>query len=106
MFANNPKYVDYDETKNELRLSKLLKNKGWYGLDWDERYPNGGKLEWLFELVDDAGLRQKIQDASDKKIEVSYFEYDWTLNSQAEPGKAPPKTKSSAKSGSGGGPDE
>ena len=106
LFANNPKYVDYDETKNELRLSKLLKNKGWYGLDWDERYPNGGKLEWLFELVDDAGLRQKIQDASDKKIEVSYFEYDWTLNSQAEPGKAPPKTKSSAKSGSGGGPDE
>ena len=106
LFANNPKYVDYDETKNELRLSKLLKNKGWYGLDWNERYPNGGKLEWLFELVDDAGLRQKIQDASDKKIEVSYFEYDWTLNSQAEPGKAPPKTKSSAKSGSGGGPDE
>ena len=115
LFANSPTYVAFDQSKNELKLSPIL---SWYGDDWNECYPKGGKLEWLHGLIDidikgndellnaQKNLLQKIQDASDKKIKVSYFKYDWTLNSQAEPGKAPPKTKSSAKSGSGGGPDE
>ena len=103
LFANNRTYVDCDQNKNELKLSQIL---NWYGDDWNERFPNGGKLEWLSGLVEDSALKQAIQDASDKKITVSYFDYDWTLNSQAEPGKAPVKNKSTAKSGSGGGPDE
>ncbi len=103
LFANNRTYVDFDQTKNELKLSPIL---DWYGEDWDERYPNGGKIKWLFDLVEDSALKQSLQNTSEQKLAVSYFEYDWTLNSQAEPGKGPPKTKSSAKSGSGGGPDE
>ena len=115
LFANNRKYVDYDQSKNVLKLNPILK---WYGQDWDERFPAGGKLEWLFGLIDtdiknnekllnaQMNLRQKIQDASDKKIEVIYLKYDWTVNSLAEPGKGPTKSKSTAKSGSGGGPDE
>lgn len=103
LFANNRTYVDYDQNKNELKLSQIL---NWYGDDWDERFPVGGKFAWLLELVDDAALKQALQNTSDKKIKVSYFDYNWTLNSQAEPGKAPAKNKSSAKSGSGGGPDE
>ena len=114
LFANNRNYVDYDKSKNELKLSPILQ---WYGGDWDERYPNGGKLQWLAELVDEPvlnqdeqqdglSLKEAIEAARDEKIPVSYFKYDWTINSQAEPGKAPAKKKLSTKSGSGGGPDE
>ena len=102
LFANNRKYVDYDKTKKELRVSALL---SWYGDDWNERFANGSNLEWLHGLVDKPELKQHIQDAWDGKIAVSYFDYDWTINSQAEPGKAP-KGKTSAKAGSGGGADE
>ena len=115
LFANNPKYVDYDETKKELMVSKLL-SEAWYGNDWNERYPNGSSLEWLHGLVvepviepgeepDEPTLKQSVKDAWDGKIAVSYFDYDWTLNSQAEPGKAP-EGESAAKAGSGGGADE
>ena len=114
LFANNRKYVDYDKDKKELRVSKLL---SWYGDDWNERYPNGSSLEWLHGLVDEPviepgeepeegpTLKQSVKDAWDGKIAVSYFDYDWTLNSQAEPGKAP-EGESAAKAGSGGGADE
>ena len=115
LFANNRKYVDYDKDKKELRVSKLL-SEAWYGNDWNERYPNGSNLEWLHGLVvepviepgeepDEPTLKQSVKDAWDGKIAVSYFDYDWTLNSQAEPGKAP-EGQTSAKAGSGGGADE
>ena len=79
----------------------------------DRRYPNGSSLEWLHGLVDEPGeepeegptLKQSVKDAWDGKIAVSYFDYDWTLNSQAEPGKAP-EGETAAKAGSGGGADE
>ena len=103
LFANNRHYVDFDQSSNELKLSQIL---NWYGDDWNERYPTGGKFAWLVELVEDPALKEAIQDCCDSKIKVSYFPYDWALNSQAEPGKAPTKKKSSGGFGSGSSPDE
>ena len=68
----------------------------------------GGYLAWLENLVDDqtaAGkeLKAGLAQSRQKKIGVKFYDYDWSLNSQA-------KTASPAKSkggfGSGGGPPE
>ena len=103
LFANNPKYVKFDADKKELCLSPIL---DWYGSDFDERYPSGGYFEWLEELVDDPDLKQAVIDAANEKVDVMFVEYDWALNSQADPGKPQAKKKKSGGFGSGSSPDE
>ena len=103
LFANNPKYVKCDMEKKELKLSKIL---SWYGDDFNERYPDGGYLEWLEGLADDPKLKKALAGAIDEKVKVTFLDYDWTLNTQADPGKAAPKAKHSGGFGSGSSPDE
>lgn len=103
LFANSSKYVAFDSGKNELALSKIL---SWYGGDWDERYPDGGYLEWLNRLADDSILKKATAEAIENKVNVVFLDYDWTLNTQADPGKAEEKTKKSGGFGSGSSPDE
>ncbi len=103
LFANNPTYVNFDAEKNELGLSQIL---NWYGGDWDERFPSGGYFQWLETLAVDANLKKAIIDAHNKQVAVKFIEYDWSLNSQADPGKPRPKAKKSGGFGSGSSPDE
>ena len=102
-FSNNPKYVMFDEQANELKLSKIL---SWYGDDWNERYPNGGYLAWIRELTSDQAIKDATVKAANGEVKVTFFDYDWALNSQADPSAPPAKKKKSGGHGSGGGPDE
>ncbi len=97
-FANNTKYVQFDSQKNELLVSSIL---NWYGGDWDERFPKGGYLAWIKELSRDQELKSAVDRAIQKEIPVKFFEYDWTLNSQAEPGSHSGGGKKSGGFGSG-----
>jgi len=76
LFANAAKYVRYDDATRTLQLSPLL---DWYGGDWDVV---GGYLTWLSELIEDATLRQKVQQAAQGSIDVAFMDYDWSLNGQ------------------------
>ena len=102
-FANNPKYVMFDSSANELKLSKIL---SWYGDDWNERYPEGGYLAWINKLTDDPAVKDATQKAIDGEVKVAFFDYDWALNSQADPGAPVAKKKHSGGFGSGSSPDE
>ena len=102
-FANNKKYVEYKADSNELYLSRIL---SWYGSDWDEKFSNGGYLEWLENLTDDSQLKEGLAAAKTGDVQVKFFEYDWALNSQADPGAGPAKAKKSGGFGSGSSPDE
>ena len=102
-FANSPTYVSYDSDKNVLTLSRILK---WYGDDFNERYPDGGYLAWLKELADDQKLKDALAKAEDKEVDVEFFEYNWALNSQADPSAPVAKKKKSGGFGSGSSPDE
>ena len=101
-FANNPTYVTFDSEQQKLNLSPIL---SWYGDDWNERYPNGGYLAWINELTSDPVIKDVTAKAAKNELEVGFLEYDWSLNSQAEPG-APAQQKSSGGFGSGSSPDE
>ena len=126
-FASNPKYVMFDAKANELKLSSILK---WYGDDFNERYPDGGYLAWIKELVepeydkakdaaekanDDSpekkrfemvkALKEGVEGAIEGTVEKSFFDYDWSLNSQADPEKSGGAKKSSGGFGSGSSPD-
>ena len=83
--------------KSKVVLNPIL---SWYGGDWNGV---GGYLAWLEKLVDDEDLKAGIAEARQKKIGVKFYDYDWSLNSQA-------KTEGAAKPkggfGSGGGPAE
>ena len=92
----------YDAATNELKLSKIL---SWYGDDWNERYPNGGYLTWINELTDDQDVKDATAKAVRGEITPTFFDYNWELNSQADPGK-PVKKKKSGGFGSGQSPDE
>lgn len=76
-FANDPKYVAYDASGKTLRLSPIL---NWYGDDWEQM---GGYLPWLSERVKDPALKQVIAQAARGEVQVAFFDYDWSLNSQA-----------------------
>lgn len=102
-FANNQKYVMFDPATNELKLSKIL---SWYGNDWNAKYPDGGYLAWINELTDDAAIKDATEKAASGEVKVSFFDYDWALNSQADPGAAPSKKKKAGGFGSGSSPDE
>ena len=99
-FANNPKYVMYDKESEELKVNRILK---WYPKDFDQRYPNGGYLQWINEMTDDPVIKEMTEKAINGDVQVSYFDYDWTLNSQAEPGESAAASKHF---GSGAIPDE
>jgi hypothetical protein len=101
-FAKNPTYVAFDAEKNQLNLSPIL---NWYGDDWNQRYPSGGYLAWIDELTDNPTIKDAVAKAASKEVSIGFFEYDWSLNSQAEPGAAPAHT-SSGGFGSGSSPDE
>jgi hypothetical protein len=101
-FANNPTYVGFDADKKQLNLSPIL---NWYGDDWNERFPKGGYLTWINQLTNDQAIKDATTKAASGEVAVGYFEYDWSLNSQAEPG-VPKKHKSSGGFGSGSSPDE
>ncbi len=76
-FANSSLYVDFEPSDATLRLSPIL---NWYGEDWDHV---GGYLPWLAERVQDAELKQAIERANRGETQVAFFDYDWSLNSQA-----------------------
>ena len=97
------RYVTFDAGKNELGLSQIL---NWYGGDWNERFPSGGYFEWLEALADDPTVKQALVDGRNEKVAVKFIEYDWALNSQADPGKPRAKKKKSGGFGSGSSPDE
>lgn len=101
-FANNEKYVQFKAETNELYLSRIL---SWYGDDWNERFPNGGYLAWINELVKDDAVKSATSAAVKGEVAVKFFDYDWTLNSQAKPGKHVSGGKSGG-FGSGSIPDE
>ena len=101
-FANDKKYVSTNE-KNELLLSPIL---SWYGGDWDEKYPAGGYLAWIRDLVEDPEMKGKLDSAIKGETPVKFVKYDWTLNSQATPGEHSGGTKKSGDFGSGSIPDE
>ena len=102
-FANNTKYVMFDAASNELKLSKIL---SWYGDDWNERYPDGGYLAWIRELTSDETIMNATARAENGEVSVTFFDYDWALNSQADPGAPLAAKKKSGGFGSGSSPDE
>ncbi len=101
-FANNSTYVTFDAEANQLKLSPIL---SWYGGDWNQRYPNGSYLAWIHELTNDPTIKAAATKAANNEVTVGFLPYDWSLNSQAEPGAAPAH-KSSGGFGSGSSPDE
>lgn len=100
-FANSPTYVLHDAAESVLRLSAIL---DWYGDDWKHQ---GGYLKWLEESVEDADLRNAIEQAGRNELPIAFFDYDWSLNAQVEgqaaAGQAPRKA---AEFGSGSVPNE
>lgn len=100
-FANNPKYVAYDAGEQTLRLSPIL---NWYGDDWE---PVGGYLPWLSQRVRDPTLKEAIERAGRGEARVAFFDYDWSLNSQAPSAAATASApKKGADFGSGSVPNE
>jgi len=77
LFANNPRYVSFDQTQRRVVLSPILK---WYGEDWDAV---GGYLPWLAERVETPTMREALRKAGEGDLEVAFADYDWTLNTQS-----------------------
>ena len=76
LFANDPQHVAYDESTGKLHLSAILE---WYGDDFDVV---GGYLPFLAERVEDPKLKTALKGAIAGDIEVSFNDYDWSLNTQ------------------------
>jgi len=101
-FANNPKYVVFDAKDGTLRLSQIL---NWYAPDWDHA---GGYLPWLSQRVKDPSLKAAIERAARGEVRVTFFDYDWSLNSQGRTSLQKEKSskKPSANFGSGSVPNQ
>lgn len=93
-FANSADYVEFKPETNQLYLSRIL---NWYGDDWNQKYPEGGYLQWIKELVDDPSTAAAVEKAIQGQVAVEFFDYDWTLNTQGEVG-----AKAGGKRGGGG----
>ncbi len=76
LFANDPKYVRFDPEANTIYLSKILY---WYGDDFDVV---GGILSFLIKRVEDTDMKEALQKAKTGEVDISYNEYDWSLNAQ------------------------
>lgn len=100
IFANSPKHVAYDAAENTVHLSRIL---SWYGEDWDN---HGGYLPWLAERVKDPELAEALRKADAGEVDVSFNEYDWTLNTQNELKPGGSADPSSGAFGSGSIPNE
>ena len=98
LFVNDPKHVMYDPATNELKLNSIL---SWYGVDFNERYPNGGYLAWINKLATDQTIKDAAIKAINKEVSVSFLDYDWALNTQARG-----KSGKVGGFGSGSSPDE
>lgn len=77
LFANNPRYVDYDQGHDILRLSPILK---WYGEDWKNE---GGYLSWLRERIQDEATAAALARAMQGDLRIEFADYDWSLNGRA-----------------------
>lgn len=99
LFANNPRYVHADE-RGTVHLNPILQ---WYGEDWKN---DGGYLTWLADLADDPILSQALIRAAGEPSRVQWNTYDWTLNSQREPGSHSSASSAGASFGSGSVPNE
>jgi len=80
LFANNTRYVRWDQSDGTIHLNPILQ---WYGEDWTN---DGGYLAWLAQLAEEQTLADALQRAADAEVAVTWNTYDWTLNSQREPG--------------------
>ena len=100
LFANNIKYVAVDAETGQLRLNPILK---WYGSDFDDQ---GGYLLWLKQLARDTDVIQAIAAAENGQTEISWFEYDWSLNSQETSNASSGQPAGKAEFGSGSVPNE
>lgn len=100
LFANDPRYVAYDEASGELRLNPILQ---WYGDDWNNV---GGYLPWLRDRVLDPELRDAISRTIEIDAPAGWFEYDWSLNSQSLPAASSRHAAKHADFGSGSIPNE
>ncbi len=94
LFANSSTYVDYQPSDDTLRLSPIL---DWYGDDWKQV---GGYLAWLAARVKDPELKRAIERSERGESQIVFFQYDWSLNSQA-PGEQTTDTDQHADFGSG-----
>lgn len=121
-FANNPIHVKYDRESKQLQLSAIL---DWYGNDFDARYPQGSYFTWISELSNDKAVKaaaakiansvfEKVKNEErhaneifvDGAVVTTFMDYNWALNSQADPTKPQGKKKKSGGFGSGSSPDE
>lgn len=102
-FSNNPKYVKADSSGEKLELNEIL---SWYGGDFNESYPDGSYLAWINELTSNQAAKTATKNAIAGRIIPTFIKYDWTLNSQADPGAPVVKKKKSGGFGSGSSPDE
>jgi len=98
LFVNDRRYVAQDAATDELLLSPIL---NWYGDDWKGE---GGYLRWILERTADPEVRAALETSLTQEPQIRWNEYDWSLNSQDEPG-ASIRTQPSA-FGSGSVPNE
>ena len=98
LFVNDRRYVAVDAATGELLLSPIL---NWYGKDWKGE---GGYLQWILERTADQEVRAALETSLTQEPQIRWNEYDWSLNSQSEPG-ASIRTQPSA-FGSGSVPNE
>ncbi len=95
-FANNQAYVRYDDQKEKLHLSPVLK---WYGEDFGGQT---GVLDFLLSRIESPKTVVGLKAARDDQTKVVYNEYDWTLNTQSKAAKS----KANTSFGSGSIPNE
>ena len=98
LFANDARYVALDAENNKLQLSPILK---WYGEDWTNE---GGYLKWLLLRTAQPDIRSALDTMLQNEPDIHWNEYDWTLNSQQQPGTS--GVAKAASFGSGSVPNE
>ena len=85
---------------------RFLQNASDLDVDGDLEHL-GGYLPWLAKRVKDPTLREAIQRTARGESQVAFFDYDWSLNSQAPRAEtASTAPKKSAEFGSGSIPNE
>lgn len=90
-FVSEPRNVHVDHANRRIVLSAIFK---WYEKDFlnDLRHrglPSDGGLRDYIASVAPPALRREIEAGGD--YEVTFAEYDWSLNDTAQPGQNSPK---------------
>jgi len=78
LFANSPAQVRYDAEKKQLHVSRLLM---WYSNDFRGQE---GYLDFLAQRTTDKMLLKGIAAVRSGDAEVTFNEYNWTLNTQGK----------------------